>query len=461
MPQQVAATMFVLFMLWLFIKDRKLRPMESWVLWIPVLWLVVIGSRPLSLWFATTTHTSKDGSEEGGLLEVIVYFLLIAMGTIVAAKRKVDWSQFISKNRWVVIYLAYCGVSVLWSDYPFVGFKRWTKDVTNVIMLLIIFTEKDSVQAFKAVWARYIYVLVPVSVLFIKYYPDWGRIYNQHTFVPNFVGLTSEKNSLGQVALISGLILVWDFIESRRQRIKAMNRIDMVHRIILLLMTIYLIHMADSSTALVCFVLGVGLLVAMQSPVVLRQAKNLGVYALAGAILGMGVYVSGAYEAFLEMLGEDPTLTGRTGTWESLLRQPINPLLGTGGYRSFWTSSFAESTKEHYYFYINQSHNGYLETYLNNGLIGLFLLVTMILTVAITIRKELVAGSKFAILRFVFFLIVVFGNWTEATFNTLNPLWFVFLMATISYSHPNAMVGKKVPQESADFSNYSRQSRIA
>lgn len=461
MPSPVALAVFVIFILWLFIKDRNLRPMNSWALWIPVLWLVVIGSRPLSLWFATTTHASKEGSEEGGLLEVLVYFILISMGAIAVAKRRVDWNQFISKNRWLVLFLAYCGVSVLWSDYPFVGFKRWTKDVTNVTMLVIMFTEKDSVQAIKAVWARYIYVIVPGSVLFIKYYPDWGRIYNQHTFLPNFVGLTSEKNSLGQVALISGLILVWDLIESRRKGSNAISRVDLMHRIILLSMTVYLIHMADSSTALVCFVIGVGILLFMQPPVILRQAKNLGLYGLAGGLLGIVVYVSGAYEAFLEMLGEDPTLTGRTGTWENLLRQPINPLLGTGGYRSFWTSSYAESTKDQYYFYINQSHNGYLETYLNNGLIGLFLLLAMIVTVGIAIRKELVAGNKFAILRFAFFLIVVFSNWTEATFNTLNPIWFVFLLATISYSHSYTSVESKTREGVMPLPRYSQKARIA
>jgi O-antigen ligase len=261
-----------------------------------------------------------------------------------------------------------------------------------------------------------------------------------HTYVPSYVGVTSEKNTLGAIVLVSGLILVWDFIESRRETDHSMGRVDLINRVILLLMSVWLIHMAESSTALVCFVLGGGIIIAMQHPMILRQARNLGLYCLIAGILGLGMYSSGAYEGLLEMLGEDPTLTGRTDTWENLVQQPINPLIGTGGYRSFWVSSFAQSTKDHYYFYINQSHNGYLETYLNNGLIGLGLLLGLIISAGIKIRKRLVLGNRFAVLQFAFFVIVVFSNWTEATFNTLNPIWFVFLLATISYSHPGVSV---------------------
>lgn len=426
-----------------------------------MMWLLVIGSRPLSVWFSVTAHADKGVVEEGGLIDVLIFFVLMGMGTIALAKRKVDWHQFISRNRWLVVFFFYCGVSVFWSDYPFVGFKRWTKDVANIIMLLIIFTEDEPERAIKAVWARYTYIVIPVSVLYIKFYPDLGRIYNQWTYEPAYVGLTSEKNTLGAVVLVSGLILVWDLIESWQKGTKAMSRVDLISRMILLLMIVWLLHMADSSTALVCFVIGVGTLVSMQFRPVLQQARRLGMYCLVAGLVGLWVYLSGIYEGFLEMIGEDPTLTGRTDTWYSLLAEPINPFLGTGGYRSFWTSSFAKNIQDHYYFYINQSHNGYLETYLNNGLIGLFLLLGLIVSVGITIRRELVAGNKFAILRLVFLFIILFSNWTEATFNMLIPIWFVFLLAAISYSHPSTSVVNKTYTGTVPLAGYPQQTKIA
>ena len=82
-----------------------------------------------------------------------------------------------------------------------------------------------------------------------------------------------------------------------------MSRVDLISRMILLLMIVWLLHMADSSTALVCFVIGVGTLVSMQFRPVLQQARRLGMYCLVAGLVGLWVYLSGIYEGFLEMIG--------------------------------------------------------------------------------------------------------------------------------------------------------------
>jgi hypothetical protein len=51
MPRQLALLVCILFMSWLFYRDRELRPMTSRTLWIPLLWLFIIGTRPVSFWF--------------------------------------------------------------------------------------------------------------------------------------------------------------------------------------------------------------------------------------------------------------------------------------------------------------------------------------------------------------------------------------------------------------------------
>jgi O-antigen ligase len=79
------------------------------------------------------------------------------------------------------------------------------------------------------------------------------------------------------------------------------------------------------------------------------------------------------------MVGRDTTLTGRTNLWAELLREPINPLLGTG-YQSFWPGPRTEYFWAKYSFHPNQAHNGYLETYLNGGFLGVCLLVAMIVS---------------------------------------------------------------------------------
>ena len=88
----------------------------------------------------------------------------------------------------------------------------------------------------------------------------------------------------------------------------------------------------------------------------------------------ISITIPGLFESFVEILGRDATLTGRTDLWKELLAQPLNPLLGPG-YQSFWQTPAAAQLGEKFYFIPNQAHNGYLEVYIQTGMISLFLLL--------------------------------------------------------------------------------------
>ena len=91
---------------------------------------------------------------------------------------------------------------------------------------------------------------------------------------------------------------------------------------------------------------------------------------------------------------------------------------------------------EVYRWHGNQAHNGYLETYLTLGLIGLFVLVGWIIATFRKIRLELLGNFEFGRFRLGLLLAAVVYNWTEAGFKTLHPVWFVFYLIAIEY--PNA-----------------------
>ena len=51
-----------------------------------------------------------------------------------------------------------------------------------------------------------------------------------------------------------------------------------------------------------------------------------------------------------------------------------NPIFGTG-FESFWLGERPKQLEGIFFFIPNEAHNGYLETYLTLGLIGVFLLI--------------------------------------------------------------------------------------
>ena len=141
--------------------------------------------------------------------------------------------------------------------------------------------------------------------------------------------------------------------------------------------------------------------------------------------------------AVLEASGRDSTLTGRTGIWQTVLNEPINPLLGTG-YASFWLGDRLQRIWE---LYPNtpllQAHNGYIEVYLNLGLVGVALLVGVVWTALRNVQRRLVAvqystgnldDSLFQSFGIAYMIAYLAYNITEATFMGLNFLFIVFLL---------------------------------
>lgn len=431
MPPQLALLVCVIFILWLFARDRKLRPMTSWGLWVALLWIMIIGSRPVGFWFGGESYLqkSKDYILEGSALDRNVFLVLIVAGVVVLLRRRVNWRRFFASNRWYFAFFIYCGISVIWSDYPFVSFKRWSKGLGMVVMVLIILTENDPVQSMKAVFARYTYFAIPFSIVFIKYFPEFGRYYNRWTWEPGYCGVATYKNELGCILFCCGLFLFWDLIEMRTKGGRKTDKADLLCRIVLLSMVFWLTRKANCATALLCLILGMGILFFMRSPVAKRAVRYLGTLSLAAGLIILLLYSApGLFEPVAEMLGREANLTGRTGIWTDLLKEPVNPFLGVG-YEMFWVPA----TRERYR--LTQAHNGYLETYLNGGLVGVFLLLALIVTTGSKLKRELLLGSSYGILRFSFLVTTVLYNWTEALFRGVTLIWMMLLIAALDYPH--------------------------
>jgi exopolysaccharide production protein ExoQ len=77
--------------------------------------------------------------------------------------------EIVRNNQWLAIFFVYCFLAIFWSDFPFVAFKRWMKVLGHPIMALIVLTKPDPGEALTRLMKRCAYVIVPVSLLFIKY----------------------------------------------------------------------------------------------------------------------------------------------------------------------------------------------------------------------------------------------------------------------------------------------------
>jgi O-antigen ligase len=133
----------------------------------------------------------------------------------------------------------------------------------------------------------------------------------------------------------------------------------------------------------------------------------------------------------MEAFGRDATLTDRTEVWADVLRLAPNPLIGAG-FESFWLGPRLDQLHAKWWWKPTQAHNGYIETYLNLGWIGIALFAGMFLWTLWKAGRQLVERFEIGQFQLVLLVILAIYNITEATFKGIHPLWTLFTIAALS-----------------------------
>jgi exopolysaccharide production protein ExoQ len=434
MTPQLATIVFAVGIAILFALDRDRGGRTSKALWLPVAWLLITGSREVSRWLATFGMGSAGGTigspeqlADGNPIDRWVFTGLFVIGLLALIGRRRQVASILKANIPVVSFFVYCGVSVLWSDYSDISFKRWIKAIGDLVMVLIVLTDRDRLLAMKRVLTRPAFLIISISVLLIKYYPQVATGYKEWSGVAVYTGVATNKNILGVVLLLFGLASEWCFLAA----LKARRTRHLVAHGIVLAMVIWLFAMANSMTSLCCFVLAGLLLAAASRRAMVRQRWIIPSLVALIVIVSFLVLFAGLGTSSLETLGRDPTLTGRTAIWKLVIRLSGNPIVGTG-FESFWMGPRLQEIWSVYWWHPNEAHNGYLEVFLNLGWVGVALLALLLATGYRNVMHELRQNSQLGQLKLAYFVVGVIYNFTEAGFRMLDPIWIMFLVAIMA-----------------------------
>jgi O-antigen ligase len=437
MPPRLALIAWVIFLLALFRWDGERK--TSTALWIPVLWFSVIGSRLPSQWLGVGGDAAEMMSEGNGF-DRLIYVLLISLALAILASRGFAWGRFFVENLALTSILVFSLVSVLWSDFPFVAFKRWFRDLGTYLAILVALTDAGGVDSVRALLRRVCYLLIPLSIVLIKYYPEMAKQYDEWTGQGYFSGVATSKNMLGVLCLVSGLYFFWDTVTRWSQRENPMRRRILLINLTFIAMTSWLLSMASSATSSLCLALGTVIIaLAHTRPIKRRPALltvsiplAIGLYALLEFVLDVDVIA-----ALAVAVGRDPDLTGRTNIWSVVLASGTNPLIGAG-YESFWLGDRLQWVWERAG-KVNEAHNGFLEVYLSLGLLGLSLYCLFLVASYLSIAKKIKVSSMGS-LNLALWAVLVFYNVTESALRG-HLMWIAFLLGTIALPARSALHG--------------------
>src|SRR5260370_30903672 len=111
-------------------------------------------------------------------------------------------------------------------------------------MVLVILTDPDPVAALKRLFSRIGFVLLPLSILFIKYYPSIGRAFTV-SGSPMYTGVTTQKNQLAVICLIFRLGSLWCFLAVHRARHGPRRKRLLTVYVTILGMVAWLLYLCD------------------------------------------------------------------------------------------------------------------------------------------------------------------------------------------------------------------------
>jgi O-antigen ligase len=262
-----------------------------------------------------------------------------------------------------------------------------------------------------------------------------GRQFDNWSGLAQNVGATTSKNMLGNLCLLACLYIVWEFLEKKSDKENSVRKIKLTNfpAILYSIMSFWLFSLAKSATSFVCFLIGATIFIISRTSFI-RNNPNFIILILLSSFAGFIFLESifGLSYEIIEFIGRDATLTGRIELWHDLLSFNINAVFGAG-YDSFWLGERLKEMWENYWWKPTGAHNGYLETYLNLGSIGLIIIFVVIFSAFYKAKKNLSDKNKFGSFQLGIIVVCVLYNITESAFKGNILVWFVFLMVAIEH----------------------------
>ncbi len=409
-------------------------------MWISFIWVAINASRPIVYWIHPNLFvgfSQRIAWEQQRSIEIVqsnaldrnIVIVLMVLGLIALMKRRPQFQLKLSDNGWLIAFFVYCLVSIFWSDFPGLVFKKWIRFIGDVIVVLLILTEIHSEERIYRIMRRMAIVFLPLSALLSKFYPSLGRIYTVYG-TQMWVGVTSHKNMLGILCAFTGIVLVW-------RNLAKWPKVDFLD-VGLLVLAVYLLIGSKSTTSVIVFFLGAFLLVVqarmkgnvrkLNRAIVIGLCSLLVMQVLAVSFLGESFAT-----AFFAAAGKDTSLTGRIPLWQELIEMGGQaPLFGCG-FASFWLSAdrLAELWSR-----VNwtptTAHNGYIEIFLDLGIVGLLILFFLLAQTYKNIMNSFEDHPELGKLKVVFFAMVFFHNFSESSYGKPSALiWLLFLLSSI------------------------------
>ena len=356
-----------------------------------------------------------------------VVFIFLFMASVFALVGNLNsLIAFIKREKYLSILVAYCVISLIWSEESFISFKRSFQlfvEYLVILMAVLFIKPQKALNTMRVVITLYI---LTTFFLVMTFPQAVDPAFN------TWRGFTAQKNGLAQIALFCFLSSLFFYSKEDSTLTKYWNYGITGSSVLI-------IFMASSSTIILVFIIIVGILIFIKiSKIfsVIGMGKVIFVTVISFVVILLfliGLFAGEVFALITDIFEKDLSFTGRTIYWPYLLGDVQKKLLLGWGFGTYWVLG-----SEHIYrlfivenLVMNTAHNGFIDLALQVGLIGFIIFIIM---VVVFFRRSLKTDNYTAVL---YLIAMLMSNITSTVFLGDKSLTFGFfyfyLMISKSY----------------------------
>ena len=415
---------------------------------IPVLALAYSAVIQPLIYFNFPPSPGLEGLLESRLEDRIFWPVLAAMSLVLAARH---WSRIgrpVAPNIIALLaYLAFAGASVAWAFKPELSFIRFVKEIMVITAIVLpALLAARSAEILRGMFLCFVLGAV-VNVLLIPGGYATLAQYGSTMVDIGYQGYFSGKNLLGEFAAIAFLLSVNELLYSGHRRALG---------IFVAVIAVVLLFLSNSKTAL-----GLALLAPMLAGFTLFLGRTFRVSAaviLVSMIVGFEMFsmLTGFdTDRIAYMLTGDSSFTGRATIWSFAAAEIArSPFVGWG-YQSFWlVGPDAPSILDApgWVKFMPNAHNGYYDTMLELGYVGLAFLIIFLVTSLHVIGRVAGRDNRRAwILLSVALFVMIYNSLETLWLRAFDMSWVVFVIVVVEAARYWPQSLQKMPaQQSTD-----------
>ncbi len=423
------------------IYPTEMHPVEIGILHIIVVLFVVFSLLPYGI---SWDYSGKsEVTMEGSLATKLEWGSLFLISGILLYRHLETALKYLrALNPFLIMVLAWCIASSLWSPIAGVTFKRAIQLYGIVVIGISLQLSPKPLHLMINSLVYTLMAMLMLSFVMALAFPSIGIDYE---LKGAWRGALSQKNELGQVAAMS--ILFW--------QVKAcLEQVSYRTLLLTILFSFFMLVMSKSSTSMIITLSTSAIFHLLRKRHLSSDYPLIRIFLSLLCVALLAVYVFYMFESrmptWAEMsspiagiFGKGSDLTGRTDIWE-LVWLEINKhwLLGLG-YGAFWLGpdSLSQFIIDALHWIPLQSHNGYLDILNEQGIIGLALTILTLLSQAYYLTRLAQHDKIQSAFWTAMLVVIVVTNFTESSlfrgFGFLNVFFIFALIAVTSANQRN------------------------